>query len=108
MRTEAAREEDGMQRTDTGRREPETILHAAPLPQAEVVFSPPEALLTTIDRELLEDFIAECCEHVQHMEVALLALETDPDDREAIDTAFRAFHTTKGTAGFLRLKRSEE
>jgi len=37
------------------------------------------------------------------MEVALLALETDPDDRAAIDTAFRAFHTTKGTAAFLRL-----
>ena len=37
------------------------------------------------------------------MEVALLALETDPDDRTAIDTAFRAFHTTKGTAAFLRL-----
>jgi two-component system chemotaxis sensor kinase CheA len=51
----------------------------------------------------LEDFIAECREHIQQIEVALLALETDPDDREAIDTAFRAFHTTKGTAAFLRL-----
>jgi len=51
----------------------------------------------------LEDFIAECREHIQHIEVALLTLETDPDDREAIDTAFRAFHTTKGTAAFLRL-----
>jgi two-component system chemotaxis sensor kinase CheA len=69
---------------------------------AAVVSSPSEARLTPIDRELLEDFIAECCEHVQHIEVALLALETDPDDREAIDTAFRAFHTTKGTAAFLR------
>jgi two-component system chemotaxis sensor kinase CheA len=37
------------------------------------------------------------------MEAALLALETDPDDREAIDIAFRAFHTTKGTAAFLHL-----
>ena len=85
-----------MQRTDTGRREPETTRHAAPLLQAEVVSSPPEALPTPIDRELLEDFIAECREHVQHMEVALLALETDPDDRTAIDTAFRAFHTIQG------------
>ena len=92
-----------MQRTDTGRRESETIRQAAPLVQAEVVVSPPEALPMTIDRELLEDFIAECCEHVQYMEVALLALETDPDDRAAIDTAFRAFHTTKGTAAFLGL-----
>ena len=92
-----------MQRTDTGRRESETTRHVTPCVHAEVVSSPSEALPTPIDRELLEDFIAECCEHIQHIEVALLALETDPDDREAIDTAFRAFHTTKGTAAFLRL-----
>jgi two-component system, chemotaxis family, sensor kinase CheA len=92
-----------MQRTDTGRRESETPRHVAPLVHAEVVASPSEALPTPIDRELWEDFIAECCEHIQHIEVALLALETDPDNREAIDTAFRAFHTTKGTAAFLRL-----
>ena len=92
-----------MQRTDTGRRESETIRHAAPSVHAEVTSLPSQALPTTIDRELLEDFIAECREHIQHIEVALLTLETDPDDREAIDTAFRAFHTTKGTAAFLRL-----
>ena len=92
-----------MQRTDTGRREAETTRHAVPLVHAEVVSSPSEALPTPIDHELLEDFIAECREYVQHIEVALLALEIDPDDREAIDTAFRAFHTTKGTAAFLRL-----
>jgi len=92
-----------MQRTNTGRRELETTRHVAPFVHAEIVSSPSEALPMPIDRELLEDFIAECCEHIQHIEVALLALETDPDDREAIDTAFRAFHTTKGTAAFLRL-----
>ena len=41
------------------------------------------ALSAPIDRELLEDFIAECREHIQQIEVALLALETDPDDLEA-------------------------
>src|SRR5215510_1373742 len=92
-----------MQRTDTGRRESEMTRHVTPCVHAEVVSSPSEALPTPIDRELLEDFIAECCEHIQHIEVALLALETDPDDREAIDTAFRAFHTTKATTALLRL-----
>jgi two-component system chemotaxis sensor kinase CheA len=90
-----------MQGTDTGRRESQTTRHAAPSVHAEVVSSPSEAFPTPIDRELLEDFIAECCEHAQHIEVALLALETDPEDREALDTTFRAFHTTKGTAPFL-------
>ena len=104
MRTEAARgRRHAAYRYRSERAE--TTRHAAPLLPVEVVSSPPEALPTPIDRELLEDFIAECREHVQHMEVALLALETDPDDREAIDTAFRAFHTTKGTAAFLRLTR---
>src|SRR5712691_6116406 len=92
-----------MQRTDTGRRESETTRHATPFVHAEVVSSPPEALPTPIDRELLEDFIAECREHVQHIEVALLALEIDPDDSAGIDTIFRAFHTIKGTAAFLCL-----
>src|SRR5215475_16041540 len=92
-----------MQRTDTGRRESETTRHVTPCVHAEVTSLPSQALPTPIDRELLEDFIAECREHIQHIEVALLTLETDPDDREAIDTAFRAFHTTKGTAAFLRL-----
>ena len=92
-----------MQRTDTGRRASETTRHAAPFVPAEAVSSPSAAFPTSIDCELLEDFIVECREHVQHIEVALLALETDPDDHEAIDTAFRAFHTTKGTAAFLRL-----
>jgi two-component system chemotaxis sensor kinase CheA len=36
-------------------------------------------------------------------EEALLALEKDPSDMEAIGTVFRAFHTIKGTAGFTEL-----
>ena len=102
MRTEAARgrrHAAHRYRSERIRDDP----HTAPLVDAEVVSSLSEALPTPIDRELLEDFIAECREHVQHIEVALLALETDPDDREAIDTALRAFHTTKGTAACLRL-----
>ena len=58
-----------------------------------------------VEHELLGDFITECREHVQHIEVALLTLETNPDDSAAINTAFRAFHTIKGTAAFLRLTR---
>ena len=53
-----------MQRTDTGRSESETPRHVAPFVHAEVVSSPSEALLMPLDRELLEDFIAECCEHI--------------------------------------------
>src|SRR5262245_25026352 len=55
----------------------------------------------SVDHELWGDFIAECREHSQHIEVALLALEIHPDDSPAIDAIFRAFHTIKGTAAFL-------
>lgn len=57
---------------------------------------PPDA-----DRELLSEFVTECGELVANAEAALLVLESDPEDAEAINTVFRAFHTMKGTAGFL-------
>jgi two-component system chemotaxis sensor kinase CheA len=55
------------------------------------------------DHELLGDFITECREYIEGTEAALLFLETHPDDMEAINTIFRAFHTIKGTAAFLGL-----
>ncbi|MBW3630476.1 MAG: Hpt domain-containing protein [Gemmatimonadetes bacterium] len=56
------------------------------------------------DAWLLADFIAESQEHLQGAEAALLELETDPDDEEAVNTVFRAFHTIKGTSAFLGLE----
>ncbi|MDZ7630646.1 MAG: chemotaxis protein CheA [Gemmatimonadaceae bacterium] len=41
-------------------------------------------------------------------EAALLALEANPEDIEAINTVFRAFHTVKGTAAFMGLDRLAE
>ena len=57
------------------------------------------------DRDLLPDFITESNECVVNAEVALLQLEAFPDDEEAINTVFRAFHTVKGTSAFLGLPR---
>ena len=55
------------------------------------------------DPELMAEFITESTELIQNAEEALLALEQDPDDKEAVGRVFRAFHTVKGTAGFLEL-----
>ncbi len=44
-------------------------------------------------------FAAEVAELLQSMEDALLALEQDPADPEALNAVFRAMHTIKGTAG---------
>ncbi len=55
------------------------------------------------DRSLIEDFAAEAREGLETAETALLRLETAPDDVEAINDVFRAFHTIKGTSSFLGL-----
>jgi two-component system, chemotaxis family, sensor kinase CheA len=64
---------------------------------------PPLVLNLSTDLDLLLDFSTEIREHLDNIEEAVLMLETKPDDRETLDTVFRAFHTTKGSAGFLNL-----
>jgi two-component system chemotaxis sensor kinase CheA len=55
------------------------------------------------NRELLGEFYGEAVEHLQQIEAALLALELQPDNPEALNSIFRSFHTIKGNAGFLGL-----
>jgi len=55
------------------------------------------------DLNLLSEFVAEAMDHMVSAEAAILALETNPDDSESINTIFRAFHTVKGTSAFLGL-----
>ncbi|MFB3910539.1 MAG: chemotaxis protein CheA, partial [Candidatus Eisenbacteria bacterium] len=55
------------------------------------------------DPTLLSDFVTECREYIAGAEAALLALEIDPEDSESVNTVFRAFHTIKGTSGFLAI-----
>ena len=67
--------------------------------------APPEPASATLaqDRELMADFILEAREHLANIEAQVLTLERDVCDREALNAAFRAFHTIKGLAGFLEL-----
>ncbi|RLA92335.1 MAG: chemotaxis protein CheA, partial [Deltaproteobacteria bacterium] len=55
------------------------------------------------DRDLIEEYIAESTDLLTRAEEALLTLETTPEDMEAVNTVFRAFHTIKGTSSFLEL-----
>jgi len=48
---------------------------------------------------LLEVFLAESEEGLESAEEALLVLERNPDDEEALALVFRAVHTIKGNAG---------
>jgi two-component system chemotaxis sensor kinase CheA len=61
-----------------------------------------------IDAELLTLFAAEALDHLGTIESSVLALETAPDDPEAINAVFRPFHTIKGNAAALAIHDVEE
>lgn len=53
--------------------------------------------------EYLPMFLAECREHLQELNTAVVKLEEHPDDRATLDEIFRAAHSLKGmsaTMGF--------
>jgi two-component system chemotaxis sensor kinase CheA len=51
--------------------------------------------------DLLQHFIVEARELVEHATDDLLALERDPADTVRLDSAFRAVHTLKGSVGLF-------
>jgi two-component system chemotaxis sensor kinase CheA len=63
----------------------------------------PPLLPDDADLELIGDFITEGRESIENAEAALLELELNPENLEAVNTVFRSFHTIKGTAAFMGL-----
>lgn len=57
--------------------------------------------------ELLNDFLVETKENLDHLDAELLALETSPADSGLINAIFRRLHTIKGVCGFLDLRKLE-
>ena len=53
--------------------------------------------------QALQTFIMESRELLEAMEESLLALESSPDDHDAINAIFRAAHTIKGSGGLFGL-----
>jgi two-component system chemotaxis sensor kinase CheA len=53
--------------------------------------------------ELLQQFVAEALELTQQAAEDLLALDREPGSRPHIESAFRAFHTLKGSVGLFDL-----
>jgi len=51
--------------------------------------------------DLTQTFIQEADELLTQMEDALLALESDPEDAELLNSLFRSMHTIKGAAGIF-------
>ncbi len=53
--------------------------------------------------DALQTFMAEAKGLLEEMELGLLSLEQQPDDKEAVNAVFRAAHTIKGSAGLFGL-----
>ncbi len=60
-------------------------------------------MINGLDPEILQDFLTESGELLEHLENDLVVLEKDASDPEMLNKAFRALHTIKGSASFLAL-----
>jgi two-component system chemotaxis sensor kinase CheA len=56
------------------------------------------------DEDILQDFLVEAGEILEHLSEQLVELEQRPNDKELLNAIFRGFHTVKGGAGFLQLE----
>ncbi len=55
--------------------------------------------------EIVDSFIVESNEILEELDHDLVELENKPDDDDLLNKIFRAFHTIKGTSGFLGLEK---
>jgi two-component system chemotaxis sensor kinase CheA len=71
-------------------------------------FTPDALLSPDTDPALVEEFVVEAREQLAIAEGALLILDADPGDMQAVDTMFRALHSIKGTSAFLGVEHATE
>lgn len=69
---------------------------------------PLDAFQIQITPEMMATFITEAEEQLEEAESALLNLEKNLSDREALNTAFRGIHTLKGNAGLFNFSQLEK
>lgn len=57
--------------------------------------------------QYLEIFIDETNEHIQSLSDNIMALESEPDNKDVVNEIFRAAHSLKGMAGTMGFKRMQ-
>ena len=57
----------------------------------------------SIDDEIMQEFLVEAGELYDLLNDQLVEIEKNPQDTDLINAIFRAFHTIKGGAGFMKL-----
>lgn len=56
-------------------------------------------------KEIVDSFLVESYEILEKLDSDLVELEGNPEDNDLLNQIFRAFHTIKGTSGFLGLEK---
>jgi len=84
-----------------------TVLFEGDRPPADNVREadtlPSEEKTQIQDISLVKDFITEGLEYIDEIEVNILNLEQDPENKDTINAIFRPFHSIKGVSSFLNL-----
>lgn len=65
-------------------------------------------MIMNIDDEILQDFLIEAGELFDLLGEQIVELEQNPQDADLLNAIFRAFHTIKGGAGFLKINEMVE
>ena len=60
------------------------------------------------DAEMVKEFLTESYENLDRLDRELVALEKEPQNRDALAGVFRTIHTIKGTCGFLGFAKLEK
>ena len=58
--------------------------------------------------EFMQIFLDESRELIESLDQNIVAFESDPRNKPLLDDIFRAFHTLKGNAGLVGLKKFEK
>ena len=58
--------------------------------------------------DLIQEFLAETTDNLNALDLDIVKLEQNPNDKDLIGRIFRLVHTVKGTCGFLGLSRLEK
>ena len=61
-----------------------------------------------LDPEMLQDFLSNADELLETLGKSMLDLESNPQDKNAIEAIFRSAHTIKGTAGMFGFRAIEK
>jgi two-component system chemotaxis sensor kinase CheA len=67
-----------------------------------------EEMRIELTEDLVKEFAEETIVNIAKAQAAIVALESAPGDHELINTAFRSFHTLKGSADYLGMTAIKE